>query len=1171
MPDLRRIWSRERVVLGSCMEGQSVTSALHTVLLGHFAGLFAPLTTIRDAADLKRRLDAFGWDVDALTGVDVAGAVAAAQAARQAVDEVAQTVATGTGELAECAGALAKLAAATGRIIELFRGWTPPPGLIAADMALLAEDVLVGLVDTYLAGAAPRAAATLRVFGVVQDAPAAQRTRSDGTVVRRAMTRPAVDGAALRQLLLDPLGLLAARFRDDPSAARRTADQIADLAGPEIAAALASLGVPARYGVPGPGAGLGLTAEELAAARRTLVLEMLAGSDDQTGAVATRFRLAAGLTDDTAGRGLGLAVAPGGQLSITAAPLSVTLTGDLEPVLVTGGGVDFASAGSTSRLALTVAYAPAAPSGAPQVRLGAAAGTRLEVGVARAALLAELTPAGGDVGVAAELTGLLLAIAAGDGDGFLQKVLPSTPIAATADVVLDWSLRKGLRIRGTGSLELRVPAHLTLGPVRLEEIALGLTLADTGLAARVVVAATVALGPVVGTVSGIGLRAALAAPAGSPGDTDPSGLLSVGFQPPSGVGLSIDAAVVHGGGFILHEPERGRYVGILQLEIEDILAITAIGLLTTRMPDGSTGFSLLVIITAEFPPIQLGFGFTLTGLGGLAGVNRTMAVDALRAGVRNRALDSILFPRDPVANATKVVNDIESVFPAAPGRFVIGVMARLGWGSPPILTVDLGIVVELPAPIRIALLGRLTLVLPTEDAAVVELHMDVAGILDLGRQEASVDATLYDSRVAVFAISGDMAARLNWGAAPAFALSAGGFNPRFAPPPGFPELRRLAISLADGDNPRVRLEAYLATTSSTVQLGARLDVYAEVDAGLAGVFSASAYLGFDALLSFGPSGFRFLVDVFGGAAIRRNGKVILGADIFIMLTGPGRWHAWGYAEVHFLGTHRIPVDLAVGTAPRLPAPPPGDPLGDLAAAAGDPRNWSAQLPAAGEALVTLREVPAAAVSGVLAHPFGELAFRQRTVPLAVDITRYAGAPAPDDGRRLDLSFAVASGSVSGRREVRDAFPPGQFFDLSDDEKLSRPAFEQLVAGYAGLTPTATTSGTAVAGGDDYETVVVDAADPSPRPVGTYLPDRRVLATLTQTTAAAKAPRRNEGASQYAGPALGVALADPAYLVVSTATMTGPGPGYPSYTEAAAARDAAEPGAQVVGAHEVAVS
>ena len=48
------------------------------------------------------------------------------------------------------------------------------------------------------------------------------------------------------------------------------------------------------------------------------------------------------------------------------------------------------------------------------------------------------------------------------------------------------------------------------------------------------------------------------------------------------------------------DPDRGEYAGALQLVFADFLSVSAIGLITTKMPDGSPGFSLLIIITAEF-------------------------------------------------------------------------------------------------------------------------------------------------------------------------------------------------------------------------------------------------------------------------------------------------------------------------------------------------------------------------------------------------------------------------------------------------------------------------------------------------------------------------------------------------------------------------------------------
>ena len=107
--------------------------------------------------------------------------------------------------------------------------------------------------------------------------------------------------------------------------------------------------------------------------------------------------------------------------------------------------------------------------------------------------------------------------------------------------------------------------------------------------------------------------------------------LSIDFKPPNGLGIAIDAGVVAGGGYILFNPDRGQYAGVLDVALAEIIQVKVIGVLDTILPDGSLGFSFLLIITFDFPPIQLGFGFTLNGVGGLGGVNRTMNTDALHA------------------------------------------------------------------------------------------------------------------------------------------------------------------------------------------------------------------------------------------------------------------------------------------------------------------------------------------------------------------------------------------------------------------------------------------------------------------------------------------------------------------------------------------------------------
>src|SRR5262249_21277956 len=131
--------------------------------------------------------------------------------------------------------------------------------------------------------------------------------------------------------------------------------------------------------------------------------------------------------------------------------------------------------------------------------------------------------------------------------------------------------------------------------------------------------------------------------------------------PPTGAGIAVSASTVTGGGFLDHDEAMGRYVGMLNLKFSEI-GLVAIGIITTKLPGG--GFALFINIGVTFsPPITLPYNFNLQGCGGLCAVNRTMDTEALRAGLRNKTLDSILFPEDPILNADKIISDSERVFP----------------------------------------------------------------------------------------------------------------------------------------------------------------------------------------------------------------------------------------------------------------------------------------------------------------------------------------------------------------------------------------------------------------------------------------------------------------------------------------------------------------------------
>ena len=567
--------------------------------------------------------------------------------------------------------------------------------------------------------------------------------------------------------------------------------------------------------------------------------------------------------------------------------------------------------------------------------------------------------------------------------------------------------------------------------------------APTPPVADVMVGATVSgsLGPLTVVIERFGFELTAQFPDPPTGNLGPLDL-ALGFKPPSGVGLAIDAPVVSGGGFLQFDPQKGDYSGILQLEVAETIAVKAVGLLTTRMPDGSKGFSLVVIVTAEgFAPIQLGMGFTLTGIGGLLGINRTVSVDVLRGGLKNGTLGSIMFPPDPIRNAPQIVSDLRTGFPPVRGRHVFGPMATICWGTPTILTLELALILELPEPVRLIILGRLKAILPDERAALVQVRMDAVGVIDFNKGEVSLDATLYDSRILEFALTGDMALRASWGAQSSFLLAVGGFNPRFLPPAGFPKLNRVALNLSQGDDLRLQCAAYLALTSNTAQFGARIALHA---AG--GGFTVDGYLGVDALFQFTP--FSFVVDISAGVALRYHGHLLMGISLDGTLSGPTPWHVKGKASFDLLFfSVSVSVDHRFGRDEPAELPAAVDVLGLLIAAVNDARNWSSELPRGEHPLVTFREPTD--TTTLRAHPLAVLTVRQRVVPLNMTIDTFGNAPV-SGANRLTLEPRRADGSAGelplSFNVTQDSFGVAQFLRLSDDERLSRPSFESKDAG-----------------------------------------------------------------------------------------------------------------------------
>jgi hypothetical protein len=761
----------------------------------------------------------------------------------------------------------------------------------------------------------------------------------------------------------------------------------------------------------------------------------------------------------------------------------------------------------------------------PIIILGVAGGTRLQAtGIGGSVgVNANLGTSGGDLAPAIQfqIDGGKLIIDMSEADGFLSDVTSGTPIEATFTLAATWAPDTGIHVTGGAQLEINLPVHLDLGPVTIQTIYIVGGLITDGLTLELSAAIGVTLGPIQASVDRVGLLATLTFPQQG-GNLGPANL-SLGFKPPNGLGIAIDAGVVAGGGYIMFDPDKGQYAGVLDVSLAEIIQVKVIAVLDTKLPDGSRGFSFLLIITFDFPPIQLGFGFTLNGVGGLGGVNRSMNTDALHDGFRAHTLNSILFPPDPIANAPQIISNIENFFPPADGRYLFGPMLEMGWGTPTLITLSVGVILEVPDPIRLALLGLIDAGLPTTDAALIELHIDVLGVIDFGAKTLAIDGELYDSRVLIYSLAGSLCLRLSWGNDPNFVFSLGGFNPHFNTAGlNLPVLHRLSVSIGDGDNPRISANSYFAITSNSLQFGSNVEAYAS-----AGGFAIHGYLGFDVLIIFSPFSFEF--DFSAGFDVSYDGASLLGLTVDGTFSGPRPWHLHGDASIHILFfSVSASVDLTWGDS--TPAILPQKPvLPDLLTALQDPRNWSSALPDGTTQAATL-STPKPDDQTLRVHPIGTLSVRENIVPLDLQITRYGNAT-PSDGNYFSISDVQIDGQEETKQNFQDYFAAGQFLTLSDADKVSRPSFEKYDAG-ATIGSAAIISGANSPRTVYYEERYIDEPTGFSRFTRLYAMPADIHSALTRQGAGFASPLKNSGLFKYtSGPSIAaVTTQDPAYVV-----------------------------------------
>ena len=215
-----------------------------------------------------------------------------------------------------------------------------------------------------------------------------------------------------------------------------------------------------------------------------------------------------------------------------------------------------------------------------------------------------------------------------------------------------------------------------------------------------------------------------------------------------------------------------------------------------------------------------------------------------------------------------------------------------------------------------------------------------------------------------------------------------------------------------------------------------------------GVASITGHFHFDALVIFAPH-FMFMIDLGIGLTVRAFGVTLCGVNIELHLEGPAPWRAEGSAEVEILWWD-VDIDVGPFTWGDDDNPPP-EPIDarQLVFDAIDhkPGAWAALTPPGTDQLVTTACRPSRATppspsirSGCSRCGSTPCRWRPRSSGSAP--TR---CPAASSGS-TSASRRPAPSPSPGVSEVTDLFSAGNFLNLTDDQKMSRPSFEPMPAG-----------------------------------------------------------------------------------------------------------------------------
>lgn len=742
----------------------------------------------------------------------------------------------------------------------------------------------------------------------------------------------------------------------------------------------------------------------------------------------------------------------------------------------------------------------------PIVLIGSPDGHRLQAQSFGLGLRAEGTLSGAEVALQFDLDGVRLIFDAAGADDFTQRVVGGDEQQVGFDSGLRWSSRHGLSFRGQVGLKAYAPVAARFGPFAVDTLGLELSTAGGALALAVKATGRAELGPLVVTVQDLGLEFS-ATPTMDPDPPGNFGVFDVGWdvQPPSGYGLQLDVSSdIRGGGFLARDEATDRWIGALSFQIQ---RFQLSGLVITERD------SLIGLLWFEGMKIPL-FGGTIVAVGALLAYRRRSDREAFLGGLKSGALEALMFPDDPIAQAPALVASLVRLFPYDAARTVAGLMARWVFGeASELVVVDLGLLVEFSGSDlqKILVVGRGRAKVKDLSEDMFRLNVELYGEWDLSRGELLVLASLRDSRLLGGELSGD--GMLYSGPLAGFILSVGGFNPRYEAPKGLPALRRLSARLVDRDNLKLGIELYFALTTCNLQFGVKAALWAG-----AGGFSITGLFVLDVLMRFD---FSMVVDLEFVVELRRGSRVLASIGFKGVLEGVSPLRLDGKAKIKILFLSvSVPVSLQIGGGGPV-SQPEVDVLPGLVDAIGAAENWKGD--AAAGVVLAERER-----DGVWAAPEGALKMSQQVAPMDLLLTRLGPSPL-----RSPQRFLLGTVSLEGPRTtqaVEADFSLGLYQDLDLNESIQAPVTEKMESGFE-LAADAVEAGVEVAGGADYEEIVVDA------PVDLSV-SMMAAGPLPKAATGRRLPRAGMAAEQdfYLADVTPVSLTPPRFLTVDDGLM-----------------------------------